>query len=459
MIAIEGMASQRQKQSKPLQANDRKAVVVLGMHRGGTSALGGALQLLGVDFGQRLLTGDNHNKKGYWEHPEIVVLHDELLSSLGSRWDDDQPLPADWLTRQITRDVSSRLIAVLQRDLGRSSLFGVKDPRLCRLMPLWFPIFQALRVEPHFVLVVRHPWEVAESLAKRSGIDHGKSYLLWLEHIVQAESATLGYERAFVRYEEMVNDPVTALARLRKQLGVNLRAPSRVRTLLQSFLDPSLQHHRLNKWEADNLRQPVPQLALDFYGAIRSASTSRAIGRKMEPLVAQFVRARELFRPRIDLVEAQFGSPPREPFPKPIRLDANPEIRGMEELSPEEAAKINLEVSVVPREVQVSAIFWLEAQVTNSSNQTLHPEGPYPVRLAYHWIEKTTRQMVVFDGNRSGLFPGLDANSAQRYAMTIIAPSHPGEYILQTSMVQDGIRWFEEIRPGIVQEFSVLVTA
>ena len=229
--------------------------------------------------------------------------------------------------------------------------------------------------------------------------------------------------------------------------------------MLQNFLDLSLRHHHLNKQETDKLRPPVPQLALDFYETIRSASTARAIGRKVEPLVAQFVRARELFRPRIDLAEAQFGSLSREPFPKPIRLDANPEISGMEELSPEEAAKISLEVSAVPREVEVSAIFWLEAQVTNSSNQTLHSEGPYPVRLAYHWIEKTTRQMVVFDGNRSGLFPGLDANTTKYYPMTIIAPSHPGEYILQTSMVQDGVRWFEDIRPGIVQEFAVSVTA
>jgi hypothetical protein len=81
------------------------------------------------------------------------------------------------------------------------------------------------------------------------------------------------------------------------------------------------------------------------------------------------------------------------------------------------------------------------------------------VRLAYHWIEKTTRQMVVFEGNRSGFFPGLDANATKHYPMMIIAPSQPGEYILQTTMVQDGICWFEDIRPGIVQEFAVTVIA
>jgi hypothetical protein len=70
-----------------------------------------------------------------------------------------------------------------------------------------------------------------------------------------------------------------------------------------------------------------------------------------------------------------------------------------------------------------------------------------------------TRQMVVFDGIRSGLFPGLRANATGLYPMTIIAPNKPGEYILQTTMVQDGACWFEQIRPGMVQEFAVSVTA
>jgi hypothetical protein len=290
----------------------RKAVVILGMHRSGTSALGGALQLLGVNFGQRLAPPGRDNEKGYWEHPEIVVLHDELLRSLGSHWDDDKPLPSDWVKRKITRNVRSLLVGILERDFADSALFGMKDPRMCRLMPLWFPIFQTLRIEPHFILVVRHPYDVAESLAKRNGIEHPKSYLLWLEHVVQAETATRSHQRSFVRYDEMVDDPAAILGQLRKQLGVNLRTPSQVRTRLRNFLDPSMRHHQFNKKTADKLREPVPQLALDFYETIRNASTPREIAGKMEPLVAQFISARELFYPRIDLVEAQLGSLIRE---------------------------------------------------------------------------------------------------------------------------------------------------
>jgi hypothetical protein len=134
------------------------------------------------------------------------------------------------------------------------------------------------------------------------------------------------------------------------------------------------------------------------------------------------------------------------------------EIIRMEKLPAEEVSRVTLEVSAVPAEVHVSAMFWLEAKVTNATNSSLYPVGPYPVRLAYHWLEKTTRQTVVFDGDRSGLFPGLDAGATEEYLMTIIAPDQPGEYILQTTLVQDGICWFENIRPDILQEFVVSVT-
>ncbi|HEX3319413.1 MAG TPA: glycoside hydrolase family 99-like domain-containing protein, partial [Terriglobales bacterium] len=290
------------------QAVSRKAIVVLGMHRSGTSALCGALDVLGVNFGQRLAPATKDNEKGHWEHPEIVALHDELLRSLESRWDNDRPLPVDWVERDITRDIRSLLIGILERDFAHASLFGLKDPRMCRLMPLWLPIFQTLRIEPHFVLTVRHPWEVAESLAKRDGLEHPKSYLLWLEHFVQAISATRAHRQSVVCYEEMIDDPVKVLSRLRKEFGVNLRAPSRLRASLRKFLEPSLRHHHRKNGQANKHKPPVPYLALDLYETIRNASTSVEIGEKTAPLVAQFGRGSELFYPRVNLLEAELGS-------------------------------------------------------------------------------------------------------------------------------------------------------
>src|ERR1700731_3783206 len=135
------MARPKRKHNRPLKPTDRRAVVVLGMHQSGTSALCGALNLMGVDFGKRLMLPSDANEKGHWEHEEIVRVHDGLLSSLGSSWDDAEPLPSDWLEWKITREVRSQLLWIAERDFAHSSLFGIKDPRMCRLIPLWLPIF------------------------------------------------------------------------------------------------------------------------------------------------------------------------------------------------------------------------------------------------------------------------------------------------------------------------------
>jgi hypothetical protein len=41
--------------------------------------------------------------------------------------------------------------------------------------------------------------------------------------------------------------------------------------------------------------------------------------------------------------------------------------------------------------------------------------------------------------------------------MVVLAPSEPGEYILQVTVVQDGIQWFENVNPAILQEFVISV--
>src|SRR5580658_3168224 len=70
------------------------ALVVLGMHRSGTSALAGMLHHLGVALGERLMPASPDNPRGYWEHSEIVAINHRLMATMGWAWDDIRPLPA-----------------------------------------------------------------------------------------------------------------------------------------------------------------------------------------------------------------------------------------------------------------------------------------------------------------------------------------------------------------------------
>jgi hypothetical protein len=198
----------------------RRAVVVLGMHRSGTSAVAGCLQRLGVDFGPRLMPSTPANPRGFYEHIDIVNLHDRLLLAAGTSWSDTEPRLLNWLA---TADAGSRfrdeLREILRRDFATSPLWGVKDPRLCHLLPWWQPLWAELDTQPLFVLVLRDPAQVAMSLARRDGFSLAKGYLLWLQHVLAGERATRGCERVFVDFGELQANWRQALAPIGAVLG------------------------------------------------------------------------------------------------------------------------------------------------------------------------------------------------------------------------------------------------
>jgi hypothetical protein len=169
------------------------------------------------------------------------------------------------LGRERNNTGNSVLINCYQRDFSEPPLFGIKDPRLCRLLPRWFPIFETLPAEPHFVVTVRHPLEVAKSLAIRNDLKYSKSFLLWLNHTLQAESDSRGYKRVFVAFDEVLVDPTVVLTRLQRDLAIH--PLGRVPASFESSLEPSLRHHRLRQAQEEK----GPSLVNEAYDAIKTS--------------------------------------------------------------------------------------------------------------------------------------------------------------------------------------------
>src|SRR5579864_4713795 len=94
------------------------ALVVLGMHRSGTSALTGMLHHLGVALGDRLMAATPDNPRGYWEHGDIVAIHERLMATLGWGWDDIRSLPAGFEREEPAQAARRELTAILVRDFG-----------------------------------------------------------------------------------------------------------------------------------------------------------------------------------------------------------------------------------------------------------------------------------------------------------------------------------------------------
>lgn len=151
--------------------------------------------------------------------------------------------------------------------------------------------------------------------------------------------------------------------------------------------------------------------------------------------------------------------PSTAPLPESASLDFDQEVIRMDRLSDEDIFRISIKLRAVLREVTVSEMVWLDVEVTNATTVPLYSCPPFPVHLSYHWIQPATQQMIVFSGERSGVFPCAPANAVTPWKTVVVAPNEPGEYILQMTVVQDGIQWFENVNPTILRELVISVVA
>lgn len=222
----------------------RTCILVLGAHRSGTSALTRVLNLLGADLPANLLEPRADNPTGFWESRDHMVLNDQLLARLETRW--DSPLGARWDLMDVASFTfyRDRIVELLHRDFTSSALFVVKDPRLCRLLPIWQSALEQFDTRPKCVLIIRHPLEVAGSLAARHGMPLQSGLLIWLRHTLEAESTSRNLDRIFVSYELLLNDWRAVTARISKAL--NIEWPRRVDEAagdIDVFLQRDLRHH------------------------------------------------------------------------------------------------------------------------------------------------------------------------------------------------------------------------
>jgi len=222
------------------------AILVLGMHRSGTSAATGWLQALGVNLGPYLMAEDHPSQpKGYFEHAEIVGIHDELMAAIGSSWDDPRPLPEGWELDHRIRYFRGQLMEIVRRDLMTQPLWGAKDPRLCRLLPLWLAMLDELGVAVRAICVLRHPAEVAQSLALRNGFAAEKSGLLWLRYVLEAERNSRQTLRITARYQDLLRDWQGESQRIVRAFGIRWPRPHyEAAASATDFLEPRLRHHQ-----------------------------------------------------------------------------------------------------------------------------------------------------------------------------------------------------------------------
>jgi hypothetical protein len=220
---------------------ERVLVLVLGMHRSGTSLITELIERWGFALGDELLPPQADNPRGFFEHAGIVAIHGALFEGLGLSWEDAQPLPRDWLASEAAQRALDRLGDAVGGLFERSARIAVKDPRACRFVPLWRKLAERMGFELRIVLAARHPAAAVASLTTRDGLAPDHVYLLWLLHVLESEAATRELPRALVTYEAMLRRDSEAIARLAALLGLAHDDPRLAQ--VDDLVDPSMQHH------------------------------------------------------------------------------------------------------------------------------------------------------------------------------------------------------------------------
>lgn len=231
---------------------EKQVIVVIGA-RSGTSALSGTLSLLGADLPQNLMQANWANPKGYFEPQDIAELHDEILASLGSNWSDWRPIPPEWFQSEAARLYADRLAAMFLNDYqATTGLCVLKEPRMCRLLPLWQAVFQATNTIPLYCFIDRAPEEVAASLAARDGSSREQGLLYYLRNHIDPEQATRGARRAFVQYEALLADWRGIMAHVGQALGIPFSLEDATAAKVNDFLERALKHQTVEKRDPDS---------------------------------------------------------------------------------------------------------------------------------------------------------------------------------------------------------------
>ena len=238
-------------------------LIVLGMHRSGTSLVAGCFEAAGLNLG----VVNNHapyNKKGNKENVQIRDLNDALLRRSGTNWKQPPPAQITW-----RRSDTKRAQSLIEPYLAERRPWGFKDPRTIWTVDGW------LRLLPnaHLVGVFRHPSLVAQSLVARSGelsVNQHEAFAIWCSYNTELLRLKRKYQFPLFHLgaPNMLPDEFFApLNDVAKQIG--LLNP------VHMFYDDSLLHQNKIELNASSRATEIYNLLID--SSARSDSSFQGI--------------------------------------------------------------------------------------------------------------------------------------------------------------------------------------
>ncbi len=219
----------------------KRCIIILGMHRSGTSAVSGALSHFGVNFGNNLYEPDSDNSRGYYENRAITGFQNLALLEAGYSWSD--PIGEQTIGTEFGSSlVQENLTNIFNSEFVDMELCGFKDPRTSYFIEAWLKIFESLNIEPYFIICFRSPHSVISSLQHRNEISPLHAELLWLLEYVRVIPKVINNKHIVVNYDDFIREPIREIKKINSILGLDIKYDDAALAQVDSFVDKKLNH-------------------------------------------------------------------------------------------------------------------------------------------------------------------------------------------------------------------------
>ena len=286
--------------------NYKTAILISGMHRSGTSSVAGIIGMLGAALPVTLLLPQRDNLRGFFESGRILQLNERILATAGTYWYDWRALDNDWAANPLCAGYLEEAEQILAEEYGDARLIVVKDPRFSRLLSFWSRALELSGFRVCHIIPLRHPAEVAESIARRDRLPHVVTRLSWTRHLLDAERYSRGMPRAFLEWDTLMRDWEVTLRTVGEQLSVTWpQLGDAVRARVDEFLVPDLRHHRTDA--ASQVVDAGSDYSEQVYEILRQLvkdPASQAVQGRIDAIRRNYAGAERSFAPLITEIEA-----------------------------------------------------------------------------------------------------------------------------------------------------------
>lgn len=279
-----------------------KVILVLGMHRSGTSAAARLLNLLGAELGHELVTPGPDNPDGFWENATAVEINEDLLHALGRTWYDMREMPKAWTGQKIAEKAREQIQQLIEREFKGKPLVALKDPRMCLTAPLWIKAFEEAGFEVTCLFVIRDPREVVESLRVRNQWAREPLFLMWVQYIMEAASATREHKRLLITFDQLLSDWRATMRRVGYALDtVWMRSLEQAAVDIDSFLNKGRRNHDVAKADADSGDEAyLPGFAADLYDSCLRLANGQNVWSELDKLEVAYRHIADLYAAHVD---------------------------------------------------------------------------------------------------------------------------------------------------------------